>query len=122
LRNQTGGAVNSWSSAVSSGATTATVTAFANLQANAVYNLVALSGSQISLPISVTLTGGVGPIPAPVPLAGDIDGNGQVNSLDWSIMSTRWFTADAAADLNHDGIVNSIDFSILNNNWFRTVP
>ena len=46
--------------------------------------------------------------------------NGQVNGLDWSIMASAWFTADATADLNKDGIVNSIDFSLMNQNWGRT--
>ncbi|OGJ01436.1 hypothetical protein A3G53_03110 [Candidatus Nomurabacteria bacterium RIFCSPLOWO2_12_FULL_44_11] len=59
------------------------------------------------------------PNPAPGPIVGDFDGNGMVNSLDWSFMNSRWFTSDARADLNRDGIVNSIDFSILNRNWLR---
>ncbi|MES2315756.1 MAG: dockerin type I domain-containing protein [Patescibacteria group bacterium] len=60
------------------------------------------------------------PSPITVPLAGDLNNDNIVNSLDWSIMSAVWFTSNSAADLNHDGIVNSIDFSILNRNWFRT--
>ncbi len=53
-------------------------------------------------------------------IVGDFDHNGIVNSLDWSYMNSKWFTADATADLNHDGIVNSLDFSILNKNWLKT--
>ena len=63
------------------------------------------------------LQGGTTP---PPPLPGDINLDGTVNSLDWSIMNARWGTSDAAADLNHDGIVNSLDFSILNQNWGKT--
>ena len=62
------------------------------------------------------------PAPAPAPVVGDFDGNGLVNSLDWSFMNSKWFTADATADLNRDGVVNSIDFSILNRNWLKTTP
>jgi hypothetical protein len=53
-------------------------------------------------------------------IVGDLNNDGIVNSLDWSYMNSKWFTADATADLNHDGIVNSIDFSILNNNWQKS--
>ncbi len=55
-------------------------------------------------------------------LVGDLNGDKIVNSLDWSIMNSKWFTNNATADLNHDGIVNSIDFSLLNANWFKTIP
>jgi hypothetical protein len=58
--------------------------------------------------------------PACVPVVGDLNSDGIVNSLDWSYMNSKWFTADTKADLNHDGIVNSIDFSILNNNWQKS--
>ncbi len=59
------------------------------------------------------------PTPTPITLSGDINKDGVVNSLDWSIMSSKWFTTDSASDLNKDGIVNSIDFSIMNNNWLK---
>ncbi len=59
------------------------------------------------------------PTPAPTPIVGDINKDGVVNSLDWSIMSSKWFTTDSNSDLNKDGIVNSIDFSIMNNNWLK---
>jgi len=58
----------------------------------------------------------------PVFLAGDINNDGIVNSLDWSIMRTKWFSADLVSDINKDGLVNSIDFSILNNNWMKVPP
>jgi hypothetical protein len=57
---------------------------------------------------------------AATPVAGDINLDHIVNSIDFSILNSRWFTADATSDLNHDGIVNAIDFSILNSNWFKT--
>ena len=58
----------------------------------------------------------------PAILQGDLNNDGIVNSIDWSIMNARWFTNDAIADINKDGIVNSIDFSILNKNWLRSTP
>jgi hypothetical protein len=83
------------------------------------------SGNNIS---SISLTPIPSPAPAPtpspisLPIPGDLNSDGIVNALDWSQMSSVWFTNNAAADLNHDGIVNSIDFSILNRNWFKTTP
>ncbi len=62
------------------------------------------------------------PSPTPTTLVGDLNGDKIVNSLDWSIMNSKWFTNNTTADLNHDGIVNSIDFSLLNANWFKTIP
>jgi Bacterial Ig domain/Dockerin type I domain len=53
----------------------------------------------------------------PVLLAGDLDGNNQVNSLDFSIMNTGWYSTSALADINKDGMVNTIDYSLLNTNW-----
>jgi len=55
--------------------------------------------------------------PPPINLIGDINSDGTVNSLDWSIMSSQWFTSNTQSDLNTDGIVNSIDFSLMNGNW-----
>ena len=54
-----------------------------------------------------------------VGITGDLNHDGIVNSLDWSILNSKWFTSDATADLNHDGLVNSLDFSILNSHWFE---
>ena len=47
-------------------------------------------------------------------------GNRTVNGTDWTIMAGVWFTADATADINKDGIVNSIDFSLMNANWGKS--
>ena len=54
-------------------------------------------------------------------LKGDLNKDGIVNSLDWSIMNSKWFTNDSNADLNSDGLVNSLDFSIMNGDWFKSV-
>lgn len=77
------------------------------------YTLTATNASgSVTSTATVTVSG--------TPLAGDLNLDHIVNSLDWSIMNSKWFTDDPIADLNKDGIVNSIDFSILNNNWFKT--
>jgi murein DD-endopeptidase MepM/ murein hydrolase activator NlpD len=57
----------------------------------------------------------------PLPLVGDLNNDGIVNSLDWSIMNGQWLTNNPTSDLNDDGIVNSLDFSLMNSNWLKTV-
>lgn len=54
------------------------------------------------------------------PLSGDINLDHIVNSVDYSILNSDWFTSSSRSDLNHDGLVNSLDYSILNGNWFKT--
>lgn len=52
-------------------------------------------------------------------LAGNLNNTDNiVNSLDWSIMNTRWRTNDQIADINRDGIVNTVDWGFMNKNWF----
>ncbi len=59
------------------------------------------------------------PTPSTPPVAGDLNLDHIVNSIDWSVMNKKWFTSDATADINKDGLVNAIDFSIMNANWFK---
>jgi len=47
----------------------------------------------------------------------DLNGDGTVNSIDWSIMNGQWNTAGPQADLDNDGIVNFLDWSIMNGRW-----
>jgi hypothetical protein len=54
----------------------------------------------------------------PTLMAGDMNLDNFVNSLDWSLMNSNWFTSYALGDFNKDGIINSLDYSILNKNWF----
>jgi hypothetical protein len=71
--------------------------------------------------INITVNSTVTPPPPPTTtLVGDINKDGIVNSLDWSVMNSKWLTTDTNSDLNKDGIVNSIDYSLLNANWFKT--
>lgn len=48
---------------------------------------------------------------------GDINGDGKVNILDFSMLLFRFGGADPAGDLNHDGKVNIADLSIMLFNW-----
>lgn len=50
--------------------------------------------------------------------AGDLNDDNIVNSLDFSLLISKWGLTDIAADINQDGIVNTVDFSFLNTNWF----
>ncbi len=54
-------------------------------------------------------------------IGADLNGDGKVNSVDFSIMLAFWKTTgpfkNPAADINQDGQVNSIDFSILLYQW-----
>ena len=75
------------------------------------------SYSQPNLWGSLTLSGttvGTGSLP------GDLNGDRIINSIDFSIMNSKWLTNDSTSDLNKDGIVNSLDFSIMNSNWLKT--
>lgn len=47
----------------------------------------------------------------------DINKDGKVNLIDFSIMLSMWGTSNPKADLNDDGVVNLADFSILLFNW-----
>jgi hypothetical protein len=53
-------------------------------------------------------------------IRGDINLDHVVNTLDWSLMNSAWFTSNSNSDLNSDGSVNSLDFAILSSNWLRT--
>lgn len=61
---------------------------------------------------------GVGKSPGKNPgLRADINKDGKVNLVDFSIMLSFWNTDNALADINEDGIVNLADFSIMLFNW-----
>jgi len=50
-------------------------------------------------------------------LVGDLNGDRTVNGLNWTIVSSQWFTSNSQSDINTDGVVNSIDFGLMNRNW-----
>lgn len=47
----------------------------------------------------------------------DLNGDGKVNLIDFSILIYYWGTKNPVADINADGIVNLADFSILIYHW-----
>ena len=51
-------------------------------------------------------------------LAGDLDNNNLVNSLDWSMLSGDYFQSSRSSDFNSDGITNSVDLAFLSRNYF----
>jgi cysteine-rich repeat protein len=55
--------------------------------------------------------------PNAAPSGADLNGDGRVNLVDFSILLFNWNTPNAAADLSRDGVVNLTDFSILLFNW-----
>ncbi len=52
--------------------------------------------------------------------AGDVNSDGIINSLDWSLLSSNWFTSNSSYDLTGDNFINSLDWSIMSKNWFLT--
>lgn len=77
-------------------------------------------GAVTSAP-SIPLFVGVGEDPSKSSAAtankSDINQDGKVNLVDFSIMLTNWNQSDERADINADGVVNLADFSILLFNW-----
>jgi hypothetical protein len=94
-------------------------------------------GSQTNLAVDVGGGGGssggglVIPMPPPAPISplssiptpickfADIDCDGPIGELDFSILMSQWGQTGPllSADLNKDGIVDELDFSILMANW-----
>ncbi len=61
---------------------------------------------------------GVGTSPSPNPAKGsDLNGDGKVNLVDFSVLLFHWGSAGPEGDINHDGKVNLTDLSILLFNW-----
>lgn len=50
-------------------------------------------------------------------IAGDIDGNGQVNGIDLAMVLGHWGDAGGAADLDANGVVDGIDLGIVLGAW-----
>jgi hypothetical protein len=49
---------------------------------------------------------------------GDLNGDNQVNTLDYSILRFHWLTASPAADITGDALTNLTDFNILQANFY----
>lgn len=65
-------------------------------------------GRSVAFAVGAGVGGGASP---------DINGDGKVNLVDFSIFLLSWNTSDARADFNGDGSVNLADFSIMLFNW-----
>ena len=59
-------------------------------------------------------------IEIPILKAGDLNGDGVVNELDWSLLHGYWYKSFEDGDFNSDGIINSLDWSFMNRNWGLT--
>ncbi|MCR4322720.1 MAG: cohesin domain-containing protein [Candidatus Azambacteria bacterium] len=68
--------------------------------------------------VNMSVTGGAVISVSPL-LAGDLNDDGVINSLDWSIMDTQW-AKRSSADINKDGKVNTIDWGYIRKNWLQT--
>lgn len=67
---------------------------------------------------SPTIYVGIGVNPSPnFKNRADLNSDGKVNLVDFSILLFNWKTSDAVADINQDGTVNLTDFSIMLSNW-----
>jgi len=68
--------------------------------------------------VSTVLLLGVGEDPNPsAPRSADLNRDGKVNLVDFSILLSKWQKDDDIADINADGIVNIADFSIMLFQW-----
>ena len=67
---------------------------------------------------SPTLYVGIGENPNPnFKNRADLNHDGKVNLVDFSILLFNWKGSDTTADINQDGTVNLVDFSIMLANW-----
>lgn len=57
------------------------------------------------------------PTATPQPLTGDLNEDGVVNSIDYSILVRYFNTQGLTGDLNRDGWVNTVDYSIMLSHW-----
>lgn len=77
----------------------------------------AVPGQTASVASTVILLG-VGEQPNPrAPGSADLNRDGKVNLVDFSILLSKWQTDDDIADINADGNVNIADFSIMLFQW-----
>jgi hypothetical protein len=76
-----------------------------------------IRADQSKSPASKMLTFAVGANTSAKASHSDVNGDGKVNLVDFSILLSFWNTADPVADINGDGVVNLGDFSIMLFNW-----
>jgi chitodextrinase len=79
---------------------------------------VAVSGHLTRLLTNIdTTVNSASVLSVPQLLAGDLNTDNTVNTLDYSLLNSHWNQNYPAADINQDGLVNSLDFAVLKNNW-----
>jgi len=52
--------------------------------------------------------------------SGDLNSDHIVNSLDFSLLNSKWYQNYSLYDLFADGIINSLDYVIMSTNWLKT--
>lgn len=52
-------------------------------------------------------------------LGGDLNRTNTMNTLDFGILRTHWYTTDPEADIDGNGGVKMGDFVIMRTNWFQ---
>lgn len=83
-----------------------------------VYTEGMLAGGLIESDKSVPLLVGLGQAPEGNSAnRSDLNNDGKVNLIDFSILLFNWNTSNSTADINQDGNVNLADFSIMLFNW-----
>ncbi|MCA9286109.1 MAG: hypothetical protein KDA22_12870 [Phycisphaerales bacterium] len=75
-----------------------------------------LTGTAAGLDVSMAI--GFVPIviASPIPILGDLDGNGVVDGADLGLLLSNW-NESGIGDLNADGIVDGSDLGLLLANW-----
>lgn len=70
------------------------------------------------VPSGTPTTAPLTPTPTPISNPADIDGNGGVNIIDYTLYMSAWFLNNLdVADLNDDGRKSVIDYTIFMNGW-----
>ena len=82
------------------------------------YQITASSTSHLPRAATQSLTENL-LITFPPLLAGDLNQDNIINSIDWSDMNPLWNTTNPLSDLNGDNLTNSLDWSLMNKNWLR---
>jgi hypothetical protein len=77
-----------------------------------------LGVSYSSCPVTLNFTGDN------MLLGGDLNGDGQVDTLDYIILRNNWGQTSpealSAADINGDGAVDQFDYLIMKHGWYKT--
>ena len=84
-----------------------------------IYDVAVSSDRYLKKKVSGVFVGAGALITLPELLAGDLNSDGIVNSLDWARMSADWGTSYVRSDINRDRRVNTVDWGYLRKNWMN---